>query len=92
LTRSYDRAHALIGSRGIVGVWDSEEHVRSRWSSDEFENVLTSVGFPSPKNPNLTLPDLHAIEPRYEAQSVVDPRSHNTNPADLFEGGSFAWT
>jgi len=42
----------------IVGVWDSEEHVRSHWSSDEFENVLTSVGFPSPKNPNLTLPDL----------------------------------
>jgi len=52
---------------------------------------LTSVGFPSPKNPNLTLPDLHAIEPRYEAQSVVDPRSHNTNPPDVFEGSGFVW-
>ena len=83
MTRSYDRAHAPIGSRGgatrfgelrhhcavedgalyIVGVWDSEEHVRSRWSSDEFENVLASVGFPSPKNANLTVLDLNAIEP-----------------------------
>ena len=83
LTRSYDRAHALIMSRGgatsfgelrhhcaigdgalyIVGVWDSAEHARSRWSSDELEEVLTSVGFPPPKSADLTILELHAIEP-----------------------------
>ncbi len=83
LTRSYDRAHALIMERGgatsvgelrhhcavgdgslyIVGVWESEEHIRRRWSSDEFEKVLTSVGFPSPKSADLTILELHAIEP-----------------------------
>jgi hypothetical protein len=56
LSRAYDRAHALIMSRGgavpsgelrhhcatsdnslyIIGVWESEEHVRRRWSSAEF--------------------------------------------------------
>ena len=83
LTRSYDRAHELIGRRGgatrfgelrhycafgdsalhIVGVWVSEEHIRRRWSSDEFEQVLTSVGFPSPKTANMTVLELHTIEP-----------------------------
>jgi hypothetical protein len=57
LTQAYDRAHALIMSRGgavpsgelrhhcavsadslyIIGVWESEQHVRQRWSSGEFE-------------------------------------------------------
>jgi len=83
LTRSYDRAHTLITSRGgatsfgelrhhcavgdgalyIVGVWDSQKHARSRWSSDEFEKVLTSVGFPPPKSADLTIVELHAVEP-----------------------------
>ena len=83
LTRSYDRAHALIMSRGgatsfgelrhhcavgddslfIVGVWDSEEHARTRWSSDELEKVLAEGGFPSPKSADLTILELHAVEP-----------------------------
>src|SRR5216684_490852 len=83
LTRSYDRAHALIMSRGgatsfdelrhhcavgggalyIVGVWDSEEHARSRWSSDELEKVLAEGGFPPPKSADLTILELHAVEP-----------------------------
>ena len=83
LTKAYDRAHALIMSRGgatsfgelrhhcavgdgalyIVGVWTSEEHIRSRWSSDEFEDILASVGFPSPKTAEMTILDLHAVEP-----------------------------
>src|SRR5688572_29055540 len=66
LTKAYDKAHALIMSRGgavaigelrhhcatskdslyIIGVWESEEHARTRWSSERFKNVLTSVGFP----------------------------------------------
>ena len=83
LTRSYDRAHTLIGNRGgatrfgelrhhcavgdgalyIVGVWESEEQIRRRWSSDEFEKLLTSVGFPSPKTAHMTVLELHTIEP-----------------------------
>jgi len=83
LTQAYDRAHALIMSRGgatgvgelrhhcaigegalyIIGVWESEERVRSRWASKEFEDVLTSVGFPSPRTADITVLQLHAIEP-----------------------------
>ncbi len=77
LTRAYDRAHALIMSRGgatgvgelrhhcatgegalyIIGVWESETHVRTRWGSKEFEETLTSVGFPSPQCVSPRRPD-----------------------------------
>jgi hypothetical protein len=83
LTRSYDRAHALIMSRGgatsfgelrhhcavgdgalyIVGVWDSAEHARTRWSSDGLEKVLAEGGFPPPRSADLTILELHAVEP-----------------------------
>jgi hypothetical protein len=83
LTTAYDRAHALIMSRGgavpsgelrhhcatdahclyIIGVWESEAHIRQRWSSDEFKDTLTSVGFPSPDDAEMTILRLHATEP-----------------------------
>jgi hypothetical protein len=83
LVESYDRAHALIMSRGgatrmgelrhhcaidedalyIIGVWESEEHVRGRWASKQFEETLTSVGFPSPSTAEVTILKLHATEP-----------------------------
>lgn len=83
LTEAYDRAHALIMSRGgttgigelrhhcatsdeslyIIGVWESEGHVRRRWSSEEFRNTLTSVGFPSPDAAQITILQLHVTEP-----------------------------
>ena len=83
MTEAYDRAHALIMSRGgavpsgelrhhcattktslyIIGVWESEEHVRRRWSSDEFKSALTSAGFPDPEQANMTLLTLHVTEP-----------------------------
>jgi hypothetical protein len=82
LTAAYDRAHALIMSRGgavqvgelrhhcatshdalyIIGVWESEQAVRSRWSSAEFKELLGSVGFP-PAPTEMTILELHAIEP-----------------------------
>jgi hypothetical protein len=46
----------------IIGVWDSEEHARSRWASEDFRSLLTSVGFPSAPT-ETTILDLHAIEP-----------------------------
>jgi hypothetical protein len=83
LTAAYDRAHALIMSRGgavpsgelrhhcatdddgiyIIGVWESEAAIRRRWSSQEFKDTLTSVGFPSPADAEMTILQLHAIEP-----------------------------
>jgi quinol monooxygenase YgiN len=47
----------------IIGVWESEEHIRRRWSSDDFKQTLTSVGFPSPDQAEITILQLHAIEP-----------------------------
>jgi hypothetical protein len=83
LTQAYDRAHALIMSRGgatgmgelrhhcaigegalyLIGVWESEEQVRSRWASAQFEEVLTSVGFPAPRTAEIMILQLHATEP-----------------------------
>ena len=83
LTAAYDRAHALIMSRGgavpsgelrhhcatddhalyIIGIWESQDHIHRRWSSDEFKETLTSVGFPSPDRAEVTILHLHAIEP-----------------------------
>ena len=83
MIQAYDRAHALVMSRGgavrfgelrhhcavapgslyIIGVWESAEHIRERWSSDDFEAALTSVGFPSPRTADMTILELHATEP-----------------------------
>jgi hypothetical protein len=59
------RHHCAVGDRAlfIIGVWESAEHIRSRWSSDELEKVLVSAGFPAPKNAHITILDLHAVEP-----------------------------
>ena len=50
------------GALYIVGVWDSEESVRARWSSDDFKALLASVGFPATPT-DMTILELHAIEP-----------------------------
>jgi hypothetical protein len=83
LRQAYDKAHALIMSRGgaigvgelrhhcaigegalyIIGVWESEERVLTRWASEEFEYLLTSAGMPSPKTAEITILELHATEP-----------------------------
>jgi hypothetical protein len=47
----------------LIGVWESEAHIRRRWSSDEFRDTLTSVGFPAPEQAQMTILLLHAIEP-----------------------------
>lgn len=59
------RHHCAIGDGALysIGVWASEEQVRARWVSAEFEAVLTPVGFPSPKMADMMILPLHAIEP-----------------------------
>jgi len=59
------RHHCAVGNGAlfIVGVWESAEQIRRRWWSVELEEVLLSVGFPSPKSADVTILDLHAVEP-----------------------------
>ena len=59
------RHHCAIGDEAlyIISVWESVERVRTRWASDEFEDVLTSVGFASPKTAEITITKLHVTEP-----------------------------
>src|SRR3954454_8894958 len=47
----------------IIGVWESEDHIRRRWSSDEFKELLTSAGFPPPEQADMTILHLHNLEP-----------------------------
>ena len=47
----------------LIGVWESEERLRKRFSSQEFEDTLASVGFPSPRTAEVTILQLHATEP-----------------------------
>jgi len=59
------RHHCAIGDGALylIGVWESEERLRTRFESREFEETLTSAGFPSPKTAELTVLQLHATEP-----------------------------
>ena len=59
------RHHCAVSESAlyIIGVWESEERIRTRFASSEFKEVLASVGFPSFDDADLTILDLHAIEP-----------------------------
>jgi hypothetical protein len=59
------RHHCAISDSAlyVIGVWESEELVRARFASPEFEEVLMSVGFPSPREADISVLELHAIEP-----------------------------
>ncbi len=59
------RHHCATGDGAlyIIGVWESEEIVRARFRSKQFEELLTSVGFPSPKSADIRILQLHATEP-----------------------------
>jgi len=54
-----------IGDRALylIGVWESEERLRARFASAEFQDMLTSAGFPSQELAEVTILQLHAIEP-----------------------------
>ena len=59
------RHHCALGGDALylIGVWESEEHVRTRFANSAFERLLDSVGFPSPKTADVTILHLHAVEP-----------------------------
>ena len=59
------RHHCAVGDGAlyIIGVWESEEAMRARFASDVFKETLASAGFPSFDTAELTVLQLHAIEP-----------------------------
>jgi quinol monooxygenase YgiN len=54
----------------LVGVWESEEVLRTRFASEGFRRALTEAGFPSPDEAEVTILRLHAIEPPLPAASI----------------------
>ncbi len=59
------RHHCAIGDGGlyIISVWESEERLRARFASKAFKDGLASVGFPSFDTADITILQLHAVEP-----------------------------
>jgi len=47
----------------IVGVWESEELLRTRLASAGLETMLADAGFPSMADAETTVLRLHAVEP-----------------------------
>ena len=59
------RHHCAVGqdSLYIVGVWESEATMRTRFASREMRDALAGAGFPAMDQAEITVLDLHAVEP-----------------------------
>lgn len=59
------RHHCAFDERAlyIIGVWESEEHLRRRLDSKELKEPLADTGFPSFDTAAITILRLHAIQP-----------------------------
>jgi quinol monooxygenase YgiN len=59
------RHHCAIGddSLFLVGVWESEAAMSTRFASDEFQQTLREAGFPAMDEAEVTVLHLHAVEP-----------------------------
>ena len=59
------RHHCALGddSLYIVGVWESEEAMRTRFASQEMRYALVRAGFPPMDSAEMQVLDLHAVEP-----------------------------
>ena len=47
----------------LVGLWESEEVLRSRFASEAFRSALAGAGFPPIEDAEVTVLRVHAIEP-----------------------------
>ena len=56
------RHHCAVGEDALylIGVWESEERIRTRFASPAFEDLLESAGFPALKSADLEILQLHA--------------------------------
>jgi quinol monooxygenase YgiN len=59
------RHHCAVGDNSLylVGVWESEEAMSTRFASDEFQKTLREAGFPAMDEAEVTVLHLHAVEP-----------------------------
>lgn len=59
------RHHCAVGddSLFLVGVWESEDLLRTRLASEGFQRILTEAGLPSTEDAEITVLRLHAAEP-----------------------------
>jgi quinol monooxygenase YgiN len=59
------RHHCAVGddSLYIVGVWESQEAMRSRFASQQMSDALARAGFPAMDQAEITVLRLHAVEP-----------------------------
>jgi quinol monooxygenase YgiN len=59
------RHHCAVGhdSLFLVGVWESEERLRTRLASEGFQRILAEAGFPPMETAEITVLRLHAVEP-----------------------------
>jgi hypothetical protein len=47
----------------LVGLWESEEVLRSRFASEAFRGALAEAGFPPMEDAEITVLRVHAVEP-----------------------------
>ena len=59
------RQHCAVGQGGLylIGVWQSEELLRSRFASAQFRAALAAAGFPPMESADISVLRPHAIEP-----------------------------
>lgn len=57
--------HHVVGDDCLylVGVWESEEAIRTRFGSQAMRDALAAAGFPPMDEAEITVLRLHAIEP-----------------------------
>jgi quinol monooxygenase YgiN len=59
------RHHCAVSddSLYIVGVWESEEAMRTRFASQQMRDALVAAGFPPMDDAEISVLRLHAVEP-----------------------------
>jgi hypothetical protein len=59
------RHHCAVSADSlyIIGLWESEESLRTRFASDEMRGALERTGFPAMSEAEQTILQVHQIEP-----------------------------
>src|SRR5688500_6650477 len=59
------RHHCAVSTDSlyIVGLWESEEHLKVRFAGGEMQGVLDRAGFPAMSQAEQTILQVHAVEP-----------------------------
>lgn len=59
------RHHCAVSANSlyIVGLWESEEHLKTRFASGEMRGALEGAGFPAMNQAEQTILRVHAVEP-----------------------------